>query len=45
MKILSFDLKLIGLIFIVLLFFASNSILAKEWLFLRKILMLSLLHF
>ncbi|MFW2567105.1 DMT family transporter [Aliarcobacter butzleri] len=29
MKSLSFDLKLIGLVFIVLLFFASNSILAR----------------
>ena len=37
MKILSFDLKLIGLIFIVLLFFASNSILARMAIFTQNI--------
>ena len=37
MKILSFDLKLIGLIFIVLIFFASNSILARMAIFTQNI--------
>ncbi|MCT7505137.1 DMT family transporter [Aliarcobacter cryaerophilus] len=37
MKILSFDLKLIGLVFTVLLFFASNSILARMAIFTQNI--------
>ena len=37
MKILSFDLKLVVLVFIVLLFFASNSILARMAIFTQNI--------
>jgi len=37
MKSLSFDLKLVGLVFIVLLFFASNSILARMAIFTQNI--------